>query len=58
MNTVSESLLELIVESDQDIRKELASLIVKNNFGLLGLTAEKFTLEDIFLHLTTKEEAA
>ena len=58
VNTVSESLLELIVESDQDIRKELASLIVKNNFGLLGLTAEKFTLEDIFLHLTTKEEAA
>jgi len=58
VNTVSGGQLELIVESEQDIRKELANLIVKGNLGLLGLTAEKFTLEDIFLHLTTKEEAA
>jgi ABC-2 type transport system ATP-binding protein len=44
------------VESELDIRKDLSQQIIKNNLGLLELTAEKFTLEDIFLHLTTKEE--
>ena len=46
------------MESEQDIRKALAKEIVSSNLGLLELTSEKFTLEDIFLQLTTKEEAA
>jgi ABC-2 type transport system ATP-binding protein len=49
-------LFKINVESELDIRKDLSQQIIKNNLGLLELTAEKFTLEDIFLHLTTKEE--
>jgi ABC-2 type transport system ATP-binding protein len=44
------------VESDADLRKDLAKAIVTNNLGLIELSADRFTLEDIFLHLTTKEE--
>lgn len=58
VNKATDNVLDVMVESEQDIRKELARAIVKSNLGLLGLTAEKFTLEDIFLHLTTKEEVA
>lgn len=50
--------LELVIESDTDLRREIAKHIVQANIGLLGLSAEKFTLEDIFLKLTTNEEAA
>lgn len=46
------------VESDQDIRRELAKQTISKKMGLLELSADKFTLEDIFLSLTTKEEAA
>ncbi len=53
-----DSVMDIIVESDRDLRKEIASGVVKSNLGLLSLSAEKFTLEDIFLQLTTKEEAA
>ena len=58
VQTLENGVLEALVQSDQDIRKELAKQIVGGNMGLLELTAEKFTLEDVFLHLTTKEEAA
>ncbi len=54
----SNGIWEALVESEQDIRKALAKEIVSSNLGLLELTSEKFTLEDIFLQLTTKEEAA
>ncbi len=53
-----DGVLQVTVESDIDIRRDLASQIVKNKFALLELTMERFTLEDIFLRLTTKEEAA
>lgn len=46
----------VVVESEKDIRKELAKSIVGNGLGLLELSADRFTLEDIFLSLTTKEE--
>ncbi|HGY56212.1 MAG TPA: ATP-binding cassette domain-containing protein [Caldithrix abyssi] len=49
-------LVRVEVESDKDVRKELANAVVKNGLGLLELTVDRFTLEDIFLHLTTKEE--
>jgi len=34
----------------------LAKNIVGEGLGLLELSTDRFTLEDIFLHLTTKEE--
>ena len=43
-------------ELNTDIRKELASLIVKKGWGLLELRPVGMSLEDIFLQLTTKEE--
>jgi len=49
---------EIIIESPKDIRKDLAKAIVGNGLGLLELSTERFTLEEIFLHLTTKEEVA
>ncbi len=51
-------ILQVTVESDKDIRKDLAKQIVSANLGLLELSTDRFTLEDIFLHLTTKEEVA
>ncbi len=51
-------LLNIKVESERDIRTELARLTVTNDMDLLELKKETFTLEDIFLHLITKEEAA
>lgn len=43
-------------ELNTDIRKELASLIVTQGWGLLELRPVGMSLEDIFLQLTTKEE--
>lgn len=54
--STSNGVVRIAVESEHDIRKELAQEIVKNGLGLLELSTDKFTLEDIFLHLTTKEE--
>ncbi|HED09907.1 MAG TPA: ATP-binding cassette domain-containing protein [Caldithrix abyssi] len=53
-----EGLLNIKVESAGDVRRELARLTVRQNMDLLELRKETFTLEDIFLHLITKEEAA
>jgi ABC-2 type transport system ATP-binding protein len=46
------------VESDkeQDIREELADLAVGQKAGLLELRTVSFTLEDVFVQLTTAEE--
>jgi ABC-2 type transport system ATP-binding protein len=48
------------VESQQgrDIRRELASTIVGNGWGLLELRPMRMSLEEIFLSLTTEEAAA
>jgi ABC-2 type transport system ATP-binding protein len=51
-------LLKVEVESKKDLRKEYAQAIISKNMGLLEMQSDKVTLEDIFLHLTTKEEAA
>lgn len=48
--------LKVVVESKSDLRKEYAKALVKKNIGLLEMQVDKVTLEDIFLHLTTKEE--
>lgn len=47
-----------ILETTEDIRRDLAQAIVNNNLGLYELRVEAYSLEDIFLHLTTKEEVA
>lgn len=39
-----------------DIREELAKVSVNNNYGLLEMKVKSFTLEDVFLKLTTEEE--
>lgn len=49
---------QISVESEKDVRKEVAKQIVSANLGLLELSPDRFTLEDIFLQLTTKEEVA
>lgn len=54
----ADGICQVSVESESDIRKELAKQTVSKDLGLLELAADKFTLEDIFLSLTTKEEAA
>ncbi|RMF56191.1 MAG: ATP-binding cassette domain-containing protein [Calditrichaeota bacterium] len=48
--------LKLLVECERDLRSEIARTIVENGFSLFELTAEKYSLEDIFLKLTTQEE--
>lgn len=40
----------------QDLRPELARLLVQQGFDLLELKAQEFTLEDVFLNLVTEEE--
>ncbi|MGB7911006.1 MAG: ABC transporter ATP-binding protein [Desulfobaccales bacterium] len=42
--------------NDQDLRPELARLLVQQGFGLLELKAQEFTLEEVFLNLVTDEE--
>ncbi len=57
-NNKGKDIREVIVETPNDVRKELAKAIVNSGLGLLELSTERFTLEEIFLHLTTKEEVA
>ena len=40
----------------QDLRPELARLLVQQGFDLLELKTQEFTLEDVFLNLVTEEE--
>jgi len=47
-----------VVETTEDIRNELAKAVVQNNIDLFELHSESLSLEEIFLHLTTKEEVA
>lgn len=45
-------------KEDADIREELASTIIKGGWGLLELKTVGMSLEEIFLKLTTREEAS
>lgn len=40
---------------NDDIREEIAKIAVQNNFGLLEMKLTSFSLEDVFLKLTTEE---
>jgi hypothetical protein len=44
-------------EVERDIREALAGTIVKHGWGLLEMNSVRMNLEDIFLSLTTEEEA-
>ncbi len=48
---------EVEAASGQDIRRELARSIVQGGFGLLELKQMGMSLEDVYLQLTTREEA-
>ena len=50
--------LKLSIETNSDIRRDLAQAFVKKGIGLYELRTEAYSLEEIFLHLTTKEEVA
>src|SRR5215813_13177885 len=49
--------LQIEGEQKKDIRSELARTIVQNGWGLYELQSASMSLEDIFLKLTTAEEA-
>ncbi|MDP6581397.1 MAG: ABC transporter ATP-binding protein [Vicinamibacterales bacterium] len=44
--------------SGDDVRREVSRTIVANGWGLLELRPQQMSLEDVFLHLTTEDEAA
>ncbi len=46
------------LEVSEDIRNQLARAVVESGVNLYELRSEAYSLEDIFLHLTTKEEEA
>ncbi|MCK4559047.1 MAG: ATP-binding cassette domain-containing protein [Calditrichia bacterium] len=58
VNKTAGGLLKVEVESKKDLRKDYAQALIVKKIGLLEMQSDKVTLEDIFLHLTTKEEAA
>jgi ABC-2 type transport system ATP-binding protein len=46
---------EINSETGRDVRRQLASVVVSNGWGLLELRPLRMSLEEIFLHLTTEE---
>jgi ABC-2 type transport system ATP-binding protein len=58
VNKTAGGLLKVEVESKKDLRKDYAQALIGKKISLLEMQSDKVTLEDIFLHLTTKEEAA
>lgn len=47
----------LDIKPDSDVREEVARLCVNQNWGLLELRRQRTSLEDVFLDLTTTDEA-
>jgi ABC-2 type transport system ATP-binding protein len=45
------------IESDADLRAQIASRVVNKGFDLLEMRAINLSLEDIFMQLTTEEQA-
>ncbi len=48
---------EITAETDRDVRRDVARVIVDKGWGLLELRPLRMSLEDIFLQLTTDESA-
>jgi len=55
-NVAGDGHIRVVVESKNDLRRDFAKALVGKNIGLYEMQVDKVTLEDIFLHLTTKEE--
>lgn len=53
-----DSVLTIETNKDQDIREEIAELVVQEKAGLLELRPVAFTLEDVFVQLTTAEQSS
>ncbi len=49
-------LFSLEIRPGTNVKEQLASIVVRNNWGLLGMQSVKMSLEDIFLQLTTREQ--
>lgn len=47
----------VVAAEDQDVRSQLARLVVERGWDLLELKAQEFTLEEVFLNLVTEEVA-
>jgi ABC-2 type transport system ATP-binding protein len=58
IDPLKNGILQVVVESKKDKRKEYAQALIGKKIGLLEMQSDKVTLEDIFLDLTTKEEGA
>jgi ABC-2 type transport system ATP-binding protein len=48
----------LEAEKDQDVRENIVELVVQQKAGLLEFKSVAFTLEDVFVQLTTAEQAS
>jgi ABC-2 type transport system ATP-binding protein len=51
----SDGVLTIETDKEQDLREEIAELVVQQKAGLLELRPVAFTLEDVFVQLTTAE---
>jgi ABC-2 type transport system ATP-binding protein len=49
--------IDVEAEAGSDVRSDLARAVVGGGHGLLGLQQQGMSLEEIFLHLTTTDEA-
>ena len=49
---------ELAADTDRDIRRDVSRAVIDKGWGLLELRPLRMSLEDIFLQLTTDEQAA
>ena len=57
VSSEEEGLYVLEVEKDKDIREEIVELAVQQKAGLLEFKSVAFTLEDVFVQLTTAEQS-
>jgi len=49
---------QIVMEPGQDVRPELAELVVRRGWGLLSMEPVSMSLEEVFLQLTTDEETS
>ena len=55
---VGRPLVAALAEKGVDVRREVASAIVRNGWGLLELRPMRLSLEEVFLSLTTEDVSA
>ena len=57
-NSIGDGVYSYMITMDgkKDVRRDIVSKIVKNNWGLLEFRRQQMSLEDVFLKLVTKEE--